>query len=95
VLFNREVQNQLWQKPCEEAETDSPANFGKETVAGARRRSKWAPHYSAQANLGRAQDAQALPRLCPGSAQACSPSAQVKAAAAQVRRLKRNSERKN
>jgi hypothetical protein len=65
------------------------------------RKPKWVPHYGAQADSGRAQ---ALLRLCSGSAQACSgsalayspsaqvysPSAQVKAAVAHVRRLKRN-----
>jgi hypothetical protein len=63
------------QKSCEEAETDSRAKFGKETVAGAHRRPKWVPHYVAQADSGRAQDAQALLRLCSGllrSAQVCS-----------------------
>jgi hypothetical protein len=51
------------QEPCKGAETDSRAKFGKETVAGAHRRPKWAPHYGAQADSGRAQDAQALLRL--------------------------------
>ena len=47
-------------------ETDSRAKFGKETVAGAHRRPKWVPHYGAQADSGRAQDAQALLRLYSG-----------------------------
>ena len=58
------------------------------------RKPKWVPHYGAQADSGRAQ---ALLRLCSGSAlayspsaQVYSPSAQVKAAVAHVRRLKRN-----
>ena len=90
--------------PAKGAETDSRAKFGKETVAGAHRMPKWAPHNGAQADSGRAQDDQALLRLCSGFAQVCSgsdqvrsplaqvcsPSAQVKAAAAQVQRLKRN-----
>jgi hypothetical protein len=42
---------------------NSQAKFGKETVAGAHRRLKWVPHYGAQADSGRAQDAQALLRL--------------------------------
>jgi hypothetical protein len=41
------IQNQLRQRPCEGAKTDSRAKFGKETVAGAHRRPKWAPHYGA------------------------------------------------
>jgi len=57
--------------------------LGKETVAGAHGRPKWVPHYGAQAESEHAQDTQALLRLC-------SPSAQVKAAVAHVRRLKRN-----
>ena len=95
--MTRGIQNLLQQEPCKGAETDSRAKFGKETIAGAHRRPKWVPHYGAQADSGRAQDAQALLRLCSGSAQACSPSAQVcspsaqvKAAVAHVRRLKRN-----
>jgi hypothetical protein len=52
------------------AKTDSRAKFGKETIAGAQRRPQWAPHYSAQADSGRAQDTQALLRLGSGSAQA-------------------------
>jgi hypothetical protein len=36
------------------------AKFGKETVAGAYRRPKWVPNYSAQVDSGRGQDAQAL-----------------------------------
>jgi hypothetical protein len=59
VLFDKRVPNQI---PCEVAETDSRAKFGKETVAGVHRRSKSIPHYSAQANSGRAQDTQALLR---------------------------------
>ena len=46
--------------------TDSRAKFGKETIAGAHRRPKWALYYSALADSGRAQDAQALLRLCSG-----------------------------
>ena len=84
------IQNLLRQKPCEGAKTDSRAEFGKETIVGAHRRPKWVPHYGAQADSGACSgysgSAQALLRLV----QACSPSAQVKAAVAQVRRLKRN-----
>lgn len=40
---------------CKEAETDSRAKLGEETVAGAHRRPKWVPYYSPQ-------DAQALHR---------------------------------
>jgi hypothetical protein len=39
------------------------AKFGKEIVAGALRRPKWAPDYSAHADLGYVKDAQALLRL--------------------------------
>jgi ribosomal protein L37AE/L43A len=49
-------------------------------------RPKWVPHYGVQAASGHAQDTQALLRLCSGMLT----SAQVKAAVAQVRRLKRN-----
>jgi hypothetical protein len=62
---------------------DSRAKFGKETIAGAHGRPKWVPDHGAQADSGHAQDAQALVRLRSGSAQ-------VKAAVAHVRRLKRN-----
>jgi hypothetical protein len=37
----------------QEAKTDSRAKFGKEIIAGAQRRLKWVPHYSAQADSGR------------------------------------------
>lgn len=63
------IQNLLWQKPCKGAKTDSWTKFSKETVAGAHRRLKWVPHYSAQADSGQAQDTQdtrALLRLCSG-----------------------------
>jgi hypothetical protein len=81
------IQNLLRQKPCEGAKTDSRAKFSKETVAGAHRRPKWVPHYSAQANSGRAQNTQVLLRLCSGLlrlAQACSGSAPVYSPPAQV-----------
>lgn len=58
--------------PCEVAETDSQAKFGNESVAGTQE-AKIGSHYGAQACSG-------------GSAQACSPSAQVRAATAQVQR---------
>jgi hypothetical protein len=59
-------------------------------VAGAHRRPKWVPHYGAQTDSGRTRDVQALLRLCSGSDQVRSPSAQVKAAAAHAQRLQRN-----
>jgi hypothetical protein len=46
-----EFQNLLWQKPCEGAQTDSRAKFGKETIAGAHRRPKWVQYYGAQGVL--------------------------------------------
>jgi len=42
---------------------DSQAKFDKETVVGAHRRPKWVLYYGAQADSGRAQDAQSLLRL--------------------------------
>jgi hypothetical protein len=69
VLFDKRDQNQLWQKSCEVIETGSRENFGKETIAGAYRRPKWVLYYGMQADLGRAQDAQAvlrILRLCSG-----------------------------
>jgi hypothetical protein len=81
--LTRGIQNLLRQEPCKGAETDFRAKSGKETVAGAHRRSKWIPHYGGQADSGRGQDSS-------GSTPACSPLAQVKAAVARVRRLKRN-----
>jgi hypothetical protein len=66
------IQNLLRQKPCKGAKPDSRAKFGKETVAGAHRRPKWVPHYGAQADSGRAQDTQALLRLCSGLLRLCS-----------------------
>jgi len=47
-------------------------------------------NYGTQADSRRAHGAQA----CSGSAPACLPSTQIKAAAAQVRRLKRNQRKK-
>jgi hypothetical protein len=80
--------------PCKGAETDSWAKLGKETVAGAHRRPKWAPHYGARLAQGVCSGCSGHGsgrlRLCSGSAQVCSPSAQVKAAVPHVRRLKRN-----
>jgi len=78
-ITQKGFQNLLGQEPCNGAERDSRVKFGKEAVTGAHRRPKWVPHYSVQADSGRAQNTQA-----------CSPSAQVKAAVAHVRRLKRN-----
>jgi len=46
----------LQQEPCEGAETDSSAKFGKETTAGAHWRPKWVPYHGAGS-------AQALLRL--------------------------------
>ena len=43
-------------------ETDSRTKFDKETIAGVHRRPKLDLRYSEQADLGRAQDAQALLR---------------------------------
>jgi hypothetical protein len=77
----RGIQNQVWQKSYEGAETDSRARFGKETVAGAHRRPKWAPHYGAQADSGRAndaQDAQAVLRLCSGMLRHAHPQLRLK-----------------
>ena len=37
-----------------------PGKIGKEAIAEAYRRPKWVPHYGAQADSGRAQNAQAL-----------------------------------
>jgi hypothetical protein len=71
--LTRGIQNLLRQEPCKGAETDFRAKSGKETVAGAHRRSKWIPHYGGQADSGRGQDSS-------GSTPACSPLAQVKAA---------------
>lgn len=66
------------------------AKFSKETIAGAHRVPKWVPHYSKQADSGRAHGSQALFRLYSGSALACSPLARVKAVVVCVCRLKRN-----
>ena len=104
------IKNPLWCKktPCKGTGTDSRIKLGKETVAGAHRGLKWVPHYSAQTDAGCSGHGSGWLRLCSGSAQALlrlcsgmltltqvrSPSAQVKAAAAHVRRLKRTSERK-
>ena len=74
----------------EGAKTESRAKFGEETVAGAQKAEVGSTLWCVQADSRRAQ---APLRLCSGSAQAapvCSPSAQVKAAVAHVRRLKRN-----
>jgi len=88
--LTRGIQNLLRQEPCKGAETDFRAKSGKETVAGAHRRPKWIPHYGGQADSGRGQDSSGSTQLCSGSTPACSPLAQVKAAVARVRRLKRN-----
>jgi len=88
--LTRGIQNLLRQEPCKGAETDFRAKSGKETVAGAHRRPKWIPHYGGQADSGRGQDSSGSTQLCSGSTPACSPLAQVKAAVACVRRLKRN-----
>jgi hypothetical protein len=52
--------------PGREAETDSRAKFGKETIARPYRRPKWDPYYGAQADSGRSQDTQALLSLYSG-----------------------------
>jgi len=43
-------------------ETESRAKFGKETIAGTHWRPEWVLYSSAQADLGRTQDTQALIR---------------------------------
>jgi hypothetical protein len=68
------------------AKLDSRAKFGKETVAGATG-SQNGFHIMVRRLT---QGVVRMLRLCSGSAPACSPSAQVKAAVAHVRRLKRN-----
>jgi hypothetical protein len=78
----REIQKSAPAETCKGVETDSRVNFDKEIVAGAHRRPKWVPYYSAQADSGRAQDTQALLRHTHPQ--------QVKSAVAHVRRLKRN-----
>jgi hypothetical protein len=40
--------------PAKGAETDSQAKSGKEIIAEAYKSPKWVPHYSAQADSGRA-----------------------------------------
>jgi hypothetical protein len=97
--LTRGIQNPISQELCKEAETDSRAEFSKESEAGYAGRPKLATYYSAQANSSVLRmlrlcsgSAQALLRLCSGllkPCSPCSPSAQVKAAAAHVRRLKR------
>jgi hypothetical protein len=58
VLFDKRDLELLQQ----EAETDSRAKFGKETVARAHRRPKWVLFNSVQTDSGRAQGT----RLCSG-----------------------------
>jgi hypothetical protein len=85
--LTRGIQNPISQEPCKEAETDSRAEFSKESVAGYRdgqNGSHIIVRRPTQACSG-----------CSGPAPACSPSAQVKAAVAHVHRLKRTSEREN
>jgi len=91
VLFDKRDPKSALAGTLVRAETDSWAKFGKESIAGAHRRPKWVPHYSAQADSGRAQDAQATAqdgsgwlRLCSGSGQACSGSAQASSGSAQA-----------
>jgi hypothetical protein len=62
VLFDKRDPKLLQQEPYKGAETDSRAKFGKETITGAYKSPKWVLNY-AQADSGRAQDAQALLRL--------------------------------
>ena len=58
LLFDRRDTKLLKQEPCKGAETDSQAKFGRENIAEAPHwRPKWVPHYGAQADSGRAQDA--------------------------------------
>jgi hypothetical protein len=59
-------------------EADFLAKFGKETIAGTYWRPKLVLYCSARADLGRAQETQALLRyvqVCSSSDQVCSPSA--------------------
>jgi hypothetical protein len=71
---------------CKGAETDSQAKFGKKIVA--EHEEAKMGHYGAQADSGLLR----MLRLCSGMlklSSGCSPSAQVNAAVAHVRRLKR------
>jgi len=89
IPHETEFQNLFRKKPCEGAKTDSRANFNKETIAGARRRPKGVQYDGAQADSGRAQGMFGILRVLRLYSGILS-SAQVKAAAAHVRRLKRN-----
>jgi hypothetical protein len=96
--LTRGIQNLLRQEPEREQKLIPGAKFGKETVAEhaggqngshimvRRPDSGVLRMLSAQPRSGLLRLAQA----CSGSTPACSPSAQVKAAVAHVRRLKRN-----
>jgi hypothetical protein len=65
VLFNKGIQNCSSRNPIREQKRIL-GQSSTETITGAHRRPKWVPHYGAQADSGRAQDAQALLRLCSG-----------------------------
>jgi len=86
MLFNRRDLKSAPEETLRGRQNGSQAKFDKETIARAHRRPNWVLYYSAQAKSGRAQDTQA----CLGSALACSPLAQIKAAVAHVHRLKQN-----
>jgi len=68
VFINTSDSNQLWQKPCKKADTDSRANFGKEIIAGDTGGQN--EFYIIIRKL--MKDVLRILRLCLGSAQACS-----------------------
>jgi hypothetical protein len=86
MLFDKRDPKLLQQKPCKGAETNSVAKFGKETAAGGAQKPKWVLCYRRRLAQGMLR----MLRLCSGSDQVRSPSAQVKAAATHVLRLKQN-----
>jgi hypothetical protein len=81
VRLAKGIQNLLRQNRCEGAKADSRAKFGKEAVAGVHSQNWF--HIMVLRIF----------RLCSGSALACSPSAQVRAAVAHVRRLEWNQQK--
>ena len=62
----RGIRNLLQREPCKGAEMDSRTKFGKETVTKVHERPELVSQYGAQVGSQRAQDAQALLRLCSG-----------------------------
>lgn len=90
MLFNRGDPKSAPEETLRGRQNGSQAKFGKETLTGAHGKPNWVPYYSAQAELVRSQNTQALLRHTHPWLRYTYPQLRFKAAVAYVYRLKQN-----